>query len=985
MGHGAAPPTDPVARALARAHGVLPDQGPIGVFIHHNTLHAFQARPFHEAVQAGAELLGARPYLSLDEFRAHVRRGRIEEQDLDAELDRELAGAGGAEVAPGLTRRALWRALLVPQGDEPLESEDVEGLRHLLGGEASRGRAARVEAFRAALVAAGPRPGRPPRLRRHGDVLALHAAPPSAALVERDTDEVVQGELIRLAGAFLDQGQAASSFPGREHGFLGAVARAVRAGGTLPRACRGAEADLAAALERGATPEVVVREALAALGVEGDDVEPFVLATLLALPGWGGMFSRLERFPQERPHGPPVALLELLAVRLVLERRALERACAARGLPVAWRELKARAPAPPPRDPLLDAFLLARVVPALPTEGPEARADLLRVLAEVEAFGPLRRRALLQEAYERRYRRQILDGLAARRRAGLRPVQGRPAAQFVFCIDEREESIHRALDEQGPHLETLSAAGFFGVAIDYRGLDDHEAAAYCPVVVTPAHEVQERPEEASRHVHAARARLRTAWHRLELSLARASRTLLGGAGVSVLFGPIAGALATTRISAPRGSLLLRDAAAGRLARSPSTRLSSHRAGDARGETGKPLGFSTEEAAQRVCSTLENMGLVRPERLAPVVILLGHGSTSLNNPHESAHDCGACGGRRGGANARLFAALANRPDVRAAARARGVVIPDDTWFVGALHDTANDAVTYGDLDLIPAERRADFERAHAALEAARRESARERCRRFEAAPLDVTPDDALLHVEGRASSLGQPRPEYGHCTNAVAVVGRRALTRGLHLDRRAFLITYDPAADEPSTPHLERILAAVGPVGAGISLEYYFSSVDNEVYGCGTKLPHNVTGLLGVMNGHQGDLRTGLPLQMVELHEPMRLLLIVEATPEQLLAIAGRQAEVRELVVNRWVQLVSVHPETGAMAFFERPGPLPGGQTSGQFVPYEPSSAPLPVVERSAEWHMRTREHLPPALVTAGLPPAPPARAPAAPLVAVGGA
>lgn len=967
MGHGVETSTDPLARALARAHGVLPDQGPIGVFIHHNTLHAFQARPFHEAVQAGAELLGARPYLSLDEFRDHVRSGRIEEQDLDAELDRALASAAGEaplaagpgqeEVAPGLTRRALWRALLAPSGDEPVESEDVEGLRHLLGAEASPALAARVEALRLALVALGPRPGRPPRLRRHVDVLALHAAPPSAALVERDTDEVIHGELIRLAGAFLDQGQAAAGFPGREHGFLGAVARAVAAGGTLPGACRGAEADLAAAVARGATPTDVVREALGALGVDGDEVEPFVLATLLALPGWGGMFSRLERFPAERPHGPPVTLMDLLAVRLVLERRALERACAARGLPVAWRELKGRAPAPSPREPLLDAFLLARVAPAL---SPDRADDLRRVLAEVDAFDPLRRRALLQEAYERRYRRQILDGLAARRAAGLRPAQGRPAAQFVTCIDEREDSLHRAIDEQGPHLESLGAAGFFGVAIDYRGLDDRQAAAYCPVVVTPAHEVQELPEEAARNIHAARARLRAIWNRVEHALARASRTLLGGAGVSVLFGPLAGALATTRISAPRGSLLLRDEVALRLAQQPATRLSSHRAQDERGETGKPLGFSTDEAAQRVCSTLENMGLVRPERLAPIVILLGHGSTSLNNPHESAHDCGACGGRRGGANARLFAALANRPDVRAAAKLRGVVIPDDTWFVGGLHDTASDAVTYGDLDLIPAERRADFDRAHAALEVARRESARERCRRFEAAPLDITPDDALLHVEGRASSLGQPRPEYGHCTNAVAIVGRRSLTRGLHLDRRAFHVTYDPTADKPGTPHLERILAAVGPVGAGISLEYYFSSVDNEVFGCGTKLPHNVTGLLGVMNGHQGDLRTGLPLQMIELHEPMRLLLIVEAAPETLLAIAGRQAEVRELVVNRWVQLVSVHPETGATTYFERPG---------QFEPYVPSTAPLPTVERSAEWHMRTRAHVGPALVRAGLPPA----------------
>jgi uncharacterized protein YbcC (UPF0753/DUF2309 family) len=187
------------------------------------------------------------------------------------------------------------------------------------------------------------------------------------------------------------------------------------------------------------------------------------------------------------------------------------------------------------------------------------------------------------------------------------------------------------------------------------------------------------------------------------------------------------------------------------------------------------------------------------------------------------------------------------------------------------------VTLYDLEFMPVSHAAVFQRAHDALDAARRESAAERCRRFANAPLGIAPDDALRHVQARASHLAQPRPEYGHCTNAIAVVGRRSITRGLHLDRRAFLISYDPTLDNDSAI-LERILAAVGPVGAGISLEYYFSSIDNEVFGCGTKLPHNVTGLVGVMAGHQSDLRTGLPLQMVEIHEPMRLLLIVDATP-----------------------------------------------------------------------------------------------------------
>jgi uncharacterized protein YbcC (UPF0753/DUF2309 family) len=220
-------------------------------------------------------------------------------------------------------------------------------------------------------------------------------------------------------------------------------------------------------------------------------------------------------------------------------------------------------------------------------------------------------------------------------------------------------------------------------------------------------------------------------------------------------------------------------------------------------------------------------------------------------------------------------------------------------------------------------------------------------------LGLAPAAALRHVEARAAHFGQPRPEYGHCTNAIAVVGRRRLTRGIHLDRRPFLVSYDPDIDADGGL-IERVLAAVGPVGAGINLEYYFSSVDNERYGCGTKLPHNVTGLIGIMNGHFSDLRTGLPLQMVELHEPMRLLLIVEASPATLLQVASRQAEVRELVVNEWVQLVSLDPASGEMQVFER----------GAFRPYTPTRQEFPRVACSQDWHGGARGHLGPALVDA---------------------
>jgi uncharacterized protein len=949
--HQVAWPDDPATRALERARGVLPDQGPIGVFIHHNTLHAYQHLPFHQGVQEGARALGARPYLPLSQFREALGAGRIADVDLQHEITRTLGARARDPVLPGLTRAGLWRQLAVADPD----GLHVAGLRFAI----RAGVAPQCEdlpLWAACLAATGRTvarplvPGRSPR--RHRDVLLAHGA--------LDPDIAVHGELIRVGAGYLDQGQAHAALPHRDEGFLRAVAGMYARGIAAPLECRGAEADLRAVYQSRTDADSIVRTVLVALGVGGDAVEEWLFSTVLALPGWTGMFARLERHPEEHPHGPPASLLEFLAVRLLLERRAVEHACRAAHLPIDWTALVGHAPPPQPRPAELDATLLWHAARAAGLDAAGlARLDDEALAGFWDACAgcpEVERRRLFQDAYERTYRRTILDATAARRALPGDDPADRPRAQFVFCIDEREESIRRAIEEQHPGYQTFGVAGFFGVAIDYLGLYDREPAAHCPVVVTPGHEVHEHPVYTDQGWHALRLRLRDRWHAWERRLAAASRTLSGGAGLSFLLGPLSAVRTLAHVMAPRASLRLADRLLTRMAPLPATRLSAVRPelSPPPSRSAKPLGFSLDESADRVAAVLTNLGLVRD--IAPVVVVLGHGSTSLNNPHESAHDCGACGGRRGGANARLFADMANRPDVRDAVRKRGIDIPADSWFVGALHDTASDAVLYYDLEALPPARAAAFDEASAALDRARRANALERSRRFDDAPLTLTPDEALRHVEARASHLAQPRPEYGHCTNAICYVGRRSLTRGLHLDRRAFLVSYDPTLD-PSYVVLERILAAVGPVGAGISLEYYFSAVDNEVFGCGTKLPHNVTGLIGVMNGHQSDLRTGLPLQMVEIHEPMRLLLIVDATPEALLTVAGRQPEVAELVTGEWVQLVAADPHTGAMHVFE----------DGAFVPYVPEPTLLPVVETSAEWHMRTREHLGPALVRRALP------------------
>jgi uncharacterized protein YbcC (UPF0753/DUF2309 family) len=296
-------------------------------------------------------------------------------------------------------------------------------------------------------------------------------------------------------------------------------------------------------------------------------------------------------------------------------------------------------------------------------------------------------------------------------------------------------------------------------------------------------------------------------------------------------------------------------------------------------------------------------------------------------------------------------MANDPRVRELLAAEGCAIDASTWFVGAQRNTCDNAVTVFDEDLVPAGCHAAFERASSAIETARRREAHERCRRFDAVPRWYSPWAALAHVEGRAADLAQPRPEYGHATNAFCIVGRRSRTRGLFLDRRAFLVSYDPTVDHDGAM-LARVLGSIVPVVAGISLEYYFSYVDPTGYGCGTKLPHNVTALLGVMDGAQSDLRTGLPWQMVEIHEPTRLAMVVESSPERLGRVLQGHSHLQQLVRNRWIWLACLDPTSTALWEWR----------NGGFVPHTPEPV-LPIIAgESATWYQGKRGFLQPVAI-----------------------
>ncbi|HEU5022287.1 MAG TPA: DUF2309 domain-containing protein [Bryobacteraceae bacterium] len=907
---------------VERIARLLPAQGPIGVFIHHNTLHAFESLPFERAIMEASQLHGAEPWMAETAYRSELARGRIHMDDIEAVLESEP----DPDIFPGLTRRSLRRAMIAP-GVREFDGATI--LWRTEQGDLARD--FRQPALRALFDAC---------FQRTVVREAESAAP-------RPIDEIIHPWLIRLCSVFLDQGIACWPMPHREKGFYESVRTLLgQRGGIFPRHLTGIDTEFRRQRDRSFSSVDAVLDYLDAQNLADTQWEEILQSELLALPGWAGLMRKLEESPALAPHESlPCSLMDFLAVRLTLLRVAA-RAGAAETAP---RENPLKTQRRLRLSRAARIYDAARVVSFSAAEiGLLSDSAWTSFVNEVQACNGFERRRILHLAYERWHERSILHGLASHRKyRGLSRLRGRPCAQVFFCLDEREESMRRALEELDPEIETFGAAGYYGVAVDYQGIDDPEGAAFCPVVIQPRHAVLEQFKEKDSALLEGRRWRRRLFGLLMRNSFLSSRSLIRGWLSTAALGLLSAVPLIGHLLAPRRYAILRNWLNEAFLPEPRTELRfTRKASDSQDSVnGLLIGFTADEKVEAVASILGPAGLKRG--FARLVAVLGHGSTSLNNPHESAYNCGACGGRHGSPNARLFAAMANRPEVRIHLRDRGIDIPDDVWFIGGYHDTCSDDVDLFDLDMLPSTHRADLDRFRKTLDEARARNAHERVRRFDSCPPAASPAEALRHVEERSDHLAQPRPEYGHSSNAVCIVGRRSLTRGLFLDRRAFLVSYDAEQDTDGRS-LASLLAAAVPVCAGISLEYYFSFIDNDRYGCGTKLPHNVTSLAGVMDGHASDLRTGLSWQMVSIHEPVRILFVVETTEEGLSRAIAESASLKRLVENGWIRIAAIDPASGRVqvrrdsGFEELDGPLER----------------LPVALSSAEWYAGKTGHLP---------------------------
>lgn len=680
-----------------------------------------------------------------------------------------------------------------------------------------------------------------------------------------DLDNLVQPFLFRLLASYLDQGVSIWNFPIADKSFLECLKELEQNGiVSMFKSSRAKELLFSENLSISSLLKIVVGNA--------SYFEQYLFDQQFSHRGWSGMVAVIEEKPETLLSPRKISLNDVIIFELLLEIDYLESQLGNK-----WK-------------PIGNTY----------TDTP------IELFSEIETSELQEVLKIWQNAFEWSYYDEVLAGI---KQLGSNELsnqkEDQKSFQAMFCIDERECSLRRHVESTDKNSETFGTPGFFSVEFFFQAQGAKFYDKLCPAPVTPKYLIKEfNVNEKRKH---------------DTLYTKNTHEFITGFLSALSLGFLAGVRLIQNLWSPKMSPAISNAFAHMNMQGQLT-IENKDLKDI--ENGLQVGFTVEEMATRVASLLNGIALTK--NFAPIVYVVAHGSSSANNPHHGAHDCGACSGRPGSVNARVFAAMANHSQVRSVLKQQGIDIPIETQFIGALHDTAADEMEYYDLNVLNKENKILHEKNKQIFESALDLNAKERSRRFASINTKQNIKKIRSAIKQRSVSLFEPRPELGHGTNTLCIVGKRSLTKGLFLDRRAFLNSYDYKTD-PDGVFLTGIMKPLGPVCGGINLEYYFSRVDNYKLGAGTKLPHNVTGLIGVTNSSDGDLRSGLPWQMIEVHDPVRLLIIVEHFPEVVLKTVKSDSSMYEWFANEWVHLAVINPETKKLFYFK----------NGEFVEYNP--------------------------------------------------
>jgi len=567
---------------------------------------------------------------------------------------------------------------------------------------------------------------------------------------------------------------------------------------------------------------------------------------LAALPGWTGYINHRTQSNSDWQKDFPIDLMDYLAARL-------------------WTAQKLN-------------------VPILPENTEDVLDNLIPKLQYIWL-----------QAWEQSWQSHLVDTLESELKATPTPVPtGLPDAQMVFCIDTRSELIRRHVESKG-NYETFGYAGFFGIAMDYQSLNDGITRKSCPPILSSAYTVSEKAQSDKNERFLAYEKKNDLLKFWDYFLNRMKNMLPSAFGYVEGSGFYYGLSLMARTLIP-GSIYRKsqtNASAMESTCQPDINKSIQ---DGNGTLGIPL----EEKVGIVKSAFDLMGW---KGFAPLVLFVGHGSHSANNPFGSSLDCGACAASPGRHNARMLAKLANLREVRKVlAETHSVIIPENTLFLGAEHNTTTDDIVLFDSEA-PDSHKELIKNLKTNLLKAQQTATQNR--------LGYRGNSVSL-AHQKANDWGETRPEWGLAKNAGFIVGPRHLTKNTNLDSRCFLHSYDWELDTAGTA-LEGIMQGPMVVTQWINNHYYFSTVDNNTYGGGSKITHNITGKFGVVQGNGGDLKMGLPLQSLYgsddamYHQPLRLSVMIQAPIIRISAILARNSHLKSLLDNEWIYLMVMDP------------------------------------------------------------------------------
>lgn len=692
--------------------------------------------------------------------------------------------------------------------------------------------------------------------------------------------------LFRILCSYLDQGVSYWVFPIHEKGFLASI-KELEINSFQGIFVSKRVKDL---LQSNAT----LSDLLHLLVGDEQWFETYLFDQQFGHPGWSGMVATVEKNPNSLLDSRKISLHDLIVFELLLEVDALDQKFQGKWQP-------------------LSAFVKNQTF------------DLFDKLPSNELFEVYK---IWQEAFEWSFYDQVLIHLKENvTQLSNRTLQTK-TFQALFCMDDRECSFRRNLEILDEHIQTFGTAAFFNFEFYLQPFGSHFYTKSCPAPVNPKFLIKELS-------HLVAPRSNGTKHFLDrvgaLKLLKRQKKAL-----------VSGFLLLFQVFKPRVNS---ETNASFKYLSKDSKLLIENQEHLSLENGLQQGFKIQEMADRIENLLRSIGLIAD--FSDLVYIIGHGATSVNNTHYAGYDCGACSGRPSITNAIVASYAANHLEVRKILKDRGINIPEKTQFLPALHDTTRDEIYFYEEQLLTQENQKLHRQNQQIFAQALQNNAHERARRLDT--IDDSCDLEKVHqkVKKRSVSLFEPRPELNHATNALCIVGHSNLVKSLFLDRRAFLNSYDDRLDTEGV-YLTTILSQVAPVAGGINLEYYFSRVDNEKLGAGTKLPHNVMGLIGVANGIDGDLRSGLPMQMIELHDPIRLLALVESTPEKVFEAISKHKNIFEWYQNEWLRLVCFHPQNHTFHLFE----------NGAFVPYELSNETVFKMDKKMSWSPKKTQNLP---------------------------